>query len=539
MGSFYAPDSTAISTASIMPSLKSTTSGPLAEDADYRQEVPKDDVITLLDQVARQYPHRDAIVSQHQKGLLGIGTVRWSFSQMQEGSLRLAACLSAVGIHRGARVAAFILNEIEWALIFLATVRLGAHFVPLDPRVLDREEDARFILGKVEARYIVVSSKNMSSAIDKIFAQNVDQILFKCIVSVPNGTDLAPGWTTLLQVMETVPESSPPKVSLQASDVVLLLCTSGTTSRPKVCPHTSITITTPALALADHWDITPHQALCQHLPSFHVFSVVMTLAFWLSGSTVVFPSASFDPAASFDAIKSNSRTHVPCVPSMAQAMKVYAASQEHPGVPYHIILGGASIAPEMVEICRSLKAKRVTAGYGMTEGVATLINSMEFTASDIADGHVCLGRAIAAARMRICRPGSREIVPPGEIGELHQGGPPIVSGYLNASPEDSACFYKTDGVDWCATGDQGYMDRQGRVYLLGRYKDLIIRGGENISPTKIETCLLKLPHISVRNPIEISIFRLSLRLLILFSGGLCYRHPRPSCRRSSHCYSPD
>jgi acyl-CoA synthetase (AMP-forming)/AMP-acid ligase II len=184
-------------------------------------------------------------------------------------------------------------------------------------------------------------------------------------------------------------------------------------------------------------------------------------------------------------------------------MKVYAASQEHlSAVPYHIILGGASIAPEVVEISRSLGAKRVSAGYGMTEGVATLINPIHSTTSYMTDGNVCLGRAIAAARMRICRPGSREIVHRGEIGELHQGGPPIISGYLNASPKDNDCLYNTDGVDWCATGDQGYMDEQGRVYLLGRYKDLIIRGGENISPTKIESCLLKLPHISVRISLE-------------------------------------
>lgn len=495
-------DSTAISTVAIMPYLKSTTPKPLAEDTDCRQEVPKDDIITLLDQVSTQHPHRAAVVSQHQKDHLGIGAARWSFSQMQVGSLRLAACLSAAGIHRGARVAAFILNEVEWALVFLATVRLGALFVPLDSRVLAREEDARFIMDKVEAQYIFVSNKDMSNAIDKIFEDNFDRFAFKCVVSVPDGTDLAPGWVSLPQVMETVSKSSPPEVALHANDVILLLCTSGTTSRPKVCPHTSITITTPALALADHWDITPDQALCQHLPSFHVFSVVMTLAFWLSGATVVFPSASFDPAASFDAIKSNSRTHVPCVPSMAQAMKVYAASQHFSvGVPYHIILGGASIAPEVVEISRSLGARRVTAGYGMTEGVATLINSVEPTVSDIADGNVCLGRAVAAARMRICRPGSREIVSRGEIGELHQGGPPIISSYWNASAEDNACFYNTNGVNWCTTGDQGYMDKLGRVYLLGRYKDLIIRGGENISPTKIESCLLKLPHVAVRDPI--------------------------------------
>ncbi|KAJ5937743.1 AMP-binding enzyme family protein [Penicillium verhagenii] len=476
----------------------STSSALSAEDLDFRQEAPQDDVITLLDQVTRQHPHRDAVESMHQKGLLGIGNVRWSFAQLQEASVKLAASLSTVGVQRGARVAAFLFNQAEWPLVFLATLRLGAHFVPLDPRMLSRQDDARYILEKVEARHIFVSDKSMSSAVDSILAHNLEESIFKCIVSPTKGTDLPSGWITLPQLMETVPESSPPITHLAPNDIILLLCTSGTTSRPKVCPHTSITIATPALALADHFGITPNQPICQHLPSFHVFSVVMTLAFWLSGATVIFPSISFDAAASFNALKSNSQTHMPCVPAMAQAMKAYALSQDHPlPAPYHIILGGTSISPDMVDVCKAFGTQRITAGYGMTEGVATLIHAMGSSQSDVVDGYVCLGRAIAGANLRMCRFGTRDTVQRGEIGELHQGGPPVISGYLGATIEDNACCYSKDGVNWCATGDQGYMDSQGRVYLLGRYKDLIIRGGENISPAKIEQCLLKFPHIHV------------------------------------------
>lgn len=491
------PDSAVNLTVDTMPCKSSTSSELWAEDLDYRQEAPQDDVITLLDQITRQHPQRDAVESMHQKSLLGIGNVRWSFAQLQEASVQLAASLSAVGVQRGARVAAFLFNQAEWPLVFLATLRLGAHFVPLDPRVLIRQDDARYVLEKVEARHIFVSDKSMSSAVDSILAHSLERPIFKCIVSATTGTDFPSGWITLPQLMETMPESSPPITHLAPNDIILLLWTSGTTSRPKLCPHTSITIATPALALADHFNITPDQPLCQHLPSFHVFSVVMTLAFWLSGATVIFPSTSFDAAASFNALKPNLQTHMPCVPAMVQAMKAYATSQDHRlPAPYHIILGGASISPDVVDICRSLGTQRITAGYGMTEGVATLIHAMGSTQSD-ADGYVCLGRAIAGARLSICRFGTRDAVQRGEIGELHQGGPPVISGYLNATIEDNACFYSKDGVDWCATGDQGYMDSQGRVYLLGRYKDLIIRGGENISPAKIEQCLLKFPHIHV------------------------------------------
>jgi acyl-CoA synthetase (AMP-forming)/AMP-acid ligase II len=470
----------------------------LAEDSDQRQEAAQENVVTLIDRITQQYPHHDAVESLHQKSLLGIGNVRWSFAQLQQASIKLAASLSTVGVQRGTRVAAFLFNQAEWPLVFLATLRLGAHFVPLDPRVLSRQEDARYILDKVEARHIFVPDRTLASAVDNISTCTPSRPIFKCVVSAAKGTDLLSGWISLSQLMETAPESAPSSAHLTPNDTILLLCTSGTTSRPKVCPHTSITIATPALALADHFDITPDQPLCQHLPSFHVFSVVMTLAFWLSGATVIFPSLSFDAAASFDALGSNVRTHMPCVPAMAQAMKAYAASHDHAlPAPYHIILGGASISSDVVDLCRSLGTQRITAGYGMTEGVATLIHAMGSTQPDVVDSYVCLGRAIAGARLRICRPATRDAVHREEIGELHQGGPPVISGYLGATIEDNSCCYKKDGIDWCATGDQGYMDSHGRVYLLGRYKDLIIRGGENISPTKIEQCLLKFPHISV------------------------------------------
>jgi len=105
-----------------------------------------------------------------------------------------------------------------------------------------------------------------------------------------------------------------------------------------------------------------------------------------------------------------------------------------------------------------------------------------------------VGTVVSGAKVRICAPGSYVPLRRGEVGELHQGGLPVFSGYLD-NPHESC--YQEDDINFIATGDQAYMDDNGHVYLLGRYKDLIIRGGENISPAKIEHCLAKTPGVIV------------------------------------------
>jgi acyl-CoA synthetase (AMP-forming)/AMP-acid ligase II len=169
-------------------------------------------------------------------------------------------------------------------------------------------------------------------------------------------------------------------------------------------------------------------------------------------------------------------------------------------------LGGAPVFPEVLALCRGLKPKKLAVGFGMTEGVATLVNVKDANAWKLdgegekegGTGDVASGIVSSGARVRICPPRSRVPLSRGQLGELHQGGLPVFSGYLGVNHE--AC-YQEDGVNWIATGDQAYMDEAGYVYITGRYKDLIIRGGENISSVKIENYLRKVKGVvDVRHP---------------------------------------
>lgn len=491
----------------------------LAETIDETQQIPEKDLISLLDDVADRFSHHDAIVSLHQEDHLELGgaaspakPTRWTYSQLRKGSIRLAAHLAAEGMRHGNRIVAVFFNEAEWALLFWATVRLGCQFVPLDPRILDHKKDALHILDKVQPAAVFVSNPTMAERVDGIVKDMEHRPSFKCVASAMEDANTRQGWTTMSKALSDKVDGGLPVVTVDPEDTVLILFTSGTTSRPKGCPHSAVTMGSPALMVVDLFGLEPGHSLCQHLPTFHIFNIFLSLGFWLAGATVVLPSASFDPASCFRAFATSPKMHVPCVPSMVQALTTHASSAPETATssPFSIILGGAPLTPDILELSRTLGTKQIVAGYGTTEGVATAMNVMDADSLDVVDEEVCIGRVRSGARLRFCQPGSRLPIARGEIGEVHQGGLPVFSGYLDGSPEELAMCYQEQGVNWWASGDRGYLDEEGRLFLLGRYKDLIIRGGENISPVKIENCLGKMigVHVSTFPNLAVCVFTL-------------------------------
>ncbi|OJJ38789.1 hypothetical protein ASPWEDRAFT_149311 [Aspergillus wentii DTO 134E9] len=454
----------------------------LAEACHENQKASTAHLITLLDQVADQFPDHDAIISLHQDNL------RWTFAQLQEKSIQLAARLSAKGVGHESGIVTLMYNQAQWALLFWASARLGCQFVPLDPRVLDRDaRDVLFLLDQLEPAAIFVSTEAMASRIDQITIDQGQRPIVQCVVSDGEETTISAGWTTLSTIMSeplldipALPEPGSP------DDTLLILFTSGTTALPKGCPHTSISIGAQGLGFMQELNLVPSSNLCQHLPNFHVFNIAFTLAFWLAGATVIFPSFSFNPQSTLQLIRSYQRVTAPCVPAMIHALLNCVSPQHSSGVSFEVLLGGAPVTLDVVKRCRELGATRVMVGYGMTEGIPFVNTSLDDTSLDLAKRDVSVGKVFYGGRARICAEGSRVPIHKDEIGEVHLGGLPVFGGYMGLSNGSS---YHEDGVNWIATGDQGYMDGEGFVYILGRYKDLIIRGGENISPLKIEQCL--------------------------------------------------
>ena len=155
-----------------------------------------------------------------------------------------------------------------------------------------------------------------------------------------------------------------------------------------------------------------------------------------------------------------------------------------------VTFGGTVISPEIVATATDnagLNADKAIVGFGMSEGLPTLAAEID-EASRSEDGCLGLNKIMPGTRVKICAPESRKPLRRGEIGELHVGGEMLIRGYLVG---DNCAFYDDPQGHWLATGDQAKMDGEGTIYILGRYKDIIIRGGENLSPALIETSLNK------------------------------------------------
>ena len=155
-----------------------------------------------------------------------------------------------------------------------------------------------------------------------------------------------------------------------------------------------------------------------------------------------------------------------------------------------VVFGGTVISPEIVAAAKDntgFSVDKAIVGYGMSEGVPTLGAEID-EASRSEDGCLGLNKIMPGTRVKICAPESRKPLRRGEIGELHVGGEVLIRGYLVG---DNRAFYDDPQGHWLATGDQAKMDGEGTIYILGRYKDIIIRGGENLSPALIETSLNK------------------------------------------------
>jgi acyl-CoA synthetase (AMP-forming)/AMP-acid ligase II len=474
----------------------------VAESLDLEDEPVTNNLSTLLEQVAKNYPNNVAVVSLHQddapsqhstsKDDISAKPSVLTFDHLRSRSLRLAHYLVSQGVRPGDRIVTLLYNQAEWAICFWAAAYAGCVFVPLDPRSMARREEASHLLRTANASTFVVATPQIATSVADILDGEV-----KVGVVVDSSTGTTPtGWSTLgAEMTRTVDERAQSTSTVAASDPAIMFFTSGTSALPKACPQSSINIATPALALAKRTDVDRTSSVCQHLPSFHVFSVVLSLSLWFNGGRVVFPSATFDPAASIKAIELSPRVSVPCVPLMLQAIaNLPSRPQTFPSL-HCIIMGGAPLSSQAMELAKGLKPTWLAMGYGLSEGVVTLVDVQK---GDIArtrsNGDVSSGHAVSGSKIRICSPGSRTPLLRGELGELHQGGPAVFDGYLGI--ESSSC-YKDEGISWLATGDQAYMDDDGYIYFLGRYKDLIIRGGENISPEKIEEYLFKQQSIVV------------------------------------------
>jgi len=221
---------------------------------------------------------------------------------------------------------------------------------------------------------------------------------------------------------------------------------------------------------------------------------------WRAGASLVFAAPQFDPGAVVHALNTQEPTNISCSPSIMMSLLSHPdfSPDGYPSLKV-VAMGADRVSKELVQQCKNtFRPEKVANGWGMTEGIGILGSPFEESPA-WREGELTVGHVLPGAAVRVCEPETTDVVEREVPGELHVSGPQVLAGYYAGSAvirNDS--FYEDKGRLWFKTGDAVVMDDAGSIFLTGRFKDLIIRGGENIHPGLIEGCLnAALPGVQV------------------------------------------
>ncbi len=401
--------------------------------------------------------------------------VRITYAELQDQVEAAAAALAAAGISRGDRVGIALPNGLPTIVAFLAASTAGTA-APLNPAY--KEEEFRFYLEDTNARVLIVPREGAEEA-RRAAADRVRLIVADMDSSGRVRLDTGAG-----------ARATPPSPSVD--DVALILHTSGSTGRPKRVPLSHANLSISAQNVARSYKLTGDDVSMCVMPLFHVHGLVAsTLATLSTGGTVVVP-AKFNPLSFWRVARDHGVTWYSAVPTLHQLLlaRVDAKATARPAGTEKLRFirsCSASLAPAVMHDLEAAFGAPVLEAYGMTEA-AHQMASNPLPPGERKPGSVGRGTDVRVSIMDT----SGQHLAAGERGEVVISGPNVIRGYEN-NPEANATSF-VDG--WFRTGDQGFLDHDGYLTLVGRIKELINRGGEKISPREIDEVLLTHPAVA-------------------------------------------
>ncbi len=449
-----------------------------SDQQDHHPAVGPTDSLSLADLLsiqADQLADQPAIMSSWQESLSYADL--WNFVTSIVGQLR------TLGISSTDRVAIVLPNGPAMAVSFLA-VSCGATAAPLNPNYREKEFD--FYLEDLDARAVIVPKGSDSDVVDVAKKRAVTILELEISDHHRAGEfDLASSDSAIpSNAMDSDVEFS------NASDVALVLHTSGTTSRPKMVPLTNRNVRRSAYNIAESLTLTESDRCLNVMPLFHIHGLIGAVLASIHAGASIVCTPGFDVARFYEDMSKMSPTWYTAVPTMHQAL--LAAADDYSGViadhRLRFIRSCSSALPPAVlaKIMEEFGVPVIEA-YGMTEA-AHQMTCNPFPPLPCKPGSVGLPTGVEVAIMDP----AGNIAPAGTTGEVVIRGDNVTLGYTNNSEANAEAF--KDG--WFRTGDQGHFDQDGYLFLTGRLKEMINRGGENISPREIDDVLLEHPQIA-------------------------------------------
>ncbi|HUJ06538.1 MAG TPA: AMP-binding protein [Streptosporangiaceae bacterium] len=396
-----------------------------------------------------------------------------TYAQLAARVEHVAGCLAAAGVGRGDRVAFTLPNGPDVVQILLAITALGAAAAPLNPAYTDPEY--RFYLDDIAPRLLVVPASMPEAAVAAAQACSVPLVTARAGGSEPPG----------LFVTDSELRPVTGYEHGQPDDVAVVLHTSGTTSRPKQVPLRQRNLMASTRTIAEFYRLGPADVSFCVMPLFHVHGLVAsTFAALAGGGSVIVPRR-FTPRGFWPQAREHGATWLSAGPTLHQMILDRADGAGPPGTLRFARSCSSALAPALMERAEHAYGVPMLEAYGMTEASHQMASNPLPPAPRI-PGSVGLA---TGTQIAVAGPAGA-LLPDGVAGEVVIRGPGVMSGYVNNPAATAEAFFG----DWFRTGDRGVL-RDGYLYLEGRLKEMILRGGENIAPAEIEQALLAHPAV--------------------------------------------
>lgn len=464
--------------------------------------------------VVEKFPEREAVVCIRQKR-------RLSYSELSTEIDQLARGLVGMGYGKGDRIGVWSTNNIEWLLIQMATARIGAILVNINPAYRPKELAYALRRSEVQGLFIIPSFKTSN------YVEMLVELMPELDVSSPDDAKFMefpqlrhvilydpskpektgrphPGFTLWQEVIERAREITTDQLdeitaTLNRDDPINIQYTSGTTGFPKAVLLSHHNILNNAWFSAKALHFKELDRLCVPVPFYHCFGMVLANLLCLSvGACIVIPSEYFEPLPILNAIEKEKCTALHGVPTM------FISELEHPDfskidtstLRTGIMAGSPCPPPLMKRVMEDLNCREILIGYGQTE--ASPITHLTHSEDSMERRTETVGINLPHQEVKVVDVDTGETIPIDESGEICFRGYHIMKGYYG---DKEATNKAIDGKGWLHSGDLGAMDSDGYIRITGRLKEMIIRGGENIYPREIEDCLYTHPKVA-----EVAVF---------------------------------